>query len=340
MGTRRHRETDANDAGQDSFLDIVANIVGVLIILVMVMGVRAKHAPITMSVPNPEQEAAKRALEKNLAVEGGLHASVLETTAKTEQLERARQIQDQTRSRLGLLTTAAQKIIEKRRAELDTVARDQFDQQRKLAEARDELASIENQYDLVSRIEPKATEIKNYPTPLSKTVNGHEVHLQLRGGRVTVIPWDTIISELKAAFDRNVGRMRTRPELTAQTHPIGGFRVRYTIRQYTVSMRTYEQTGRGGGYISLDKFTLLPVSEQMGAPLSESLSAGSELSDALALHRPERTTVTVWVYPDSFADYRKLKEKLYHLGYRVAAWPRREGELIGGSPRGSRSAAQ
>jgi hypothetical protein len=50
--------------------------------------------------------------------------------------------------------------------------------------------------------------------------------------------------------------------------------------------------------------------------------------------------VTVWVYPDSFPEYRKLKESLYHAGFSVATWPRGEGELIGGSPHGSRSAAQ
>ena len=41
---RRPRNSDAEAPGQDSFLDIVANLVGILIILVMVVGARAKDA--------------------------------------------------------------------------------------------------------------------------------------------------------------------------------------------------------------------------------------------------------------------------------------------------------
>ena len=40
---RAHKQ-HAAEPGQDSFLDIVANLVGILIILVMVVGVRAKDA--------------------------------------------------------------------------------------------------------------------------------------------------------------------------------------------------------------------------------------------------------------------------------------------------------
>ena len=50
--------------------------------------------------------------------------------------------------------------------------------------------------------------------------------------------------------------------------------------------------------------------------------------------------MTAWVYADSFAEYRRLRKELYAAGYTVAARPLPEGELIGGSPRGTRSAAQ
>ena len=40
----RKASQHAHEPGQDSFLDIVANLVGILIILVMVVGARAKDA--------------------------------------------------------------------------------------------------------------------------------------------------------------------------------------------------------------------------------------------------------------------------------------------------------
>ena len=81
MGSRQRDRRDISDAGQDSFLDIVANIVGILIILVMVMGVRAKNAPIRLSVPSPQRQVAEHELQRELAAEQSLHRAVFETAA-------------------------------------------------------------------------------------------------------------------------------------------------------------------------------------------------------------------------------------------------------------------
>ena len=48
--------SNVDEPGQDSFLDIVANLVGILIILVMVIGVRAKGA----WVESASHEAAEK----------------------------------------------------------------------------------------------------------------------------------------------------------------------------------------------------------------------------------------------------------------------------------------
>ncbi len=51
----RRRRTNHQAAGDDSFLDIVANIVGILIILIVVAGVRAGRAPVDL--PHPVDDA-------------------------------------------------------------------------------------------------------------------------------------------------------------------------------------------------------------------------------------------------------------------------------------------
>ncbi|MFP6620974.1 MAG: hypothetical protein VB877_16645, partial [Pirellulaceae bacterium] len=51
MYTRRTPPRVTEDPGQDSFLDIVANLVGILIILVMVVAVRAREAIVAEKVP-------------------------------------------------------------------------------------------------------------------------------------------------------------------------------------------------------------------------------------------------------------------------------------------------
>jgi len=340
MGRRQRGNDDGGDVGQDSFLDIVANIVGILIILVMVVAVRAKNAPVSMSVPGPEQRASEHELQQDVAAEQALHREVLAAAARIREVEQAKRARLAERSRLALLKSAAEKMIQVRREEFDAAARAEFDRRRQLADARSELVELENQVELASRLRPEATRVENFPTPLSETVHGHELHLQLRGGRITVLPWDEIIEALKAEFSRNVNRMRTQSELTGKIGPVGGFRISYTIRRHDVSMQTYERTGVGGSYIRLEKFSLLPVSTHLGEPLDVTLAPGSELGEALAKCRPGRTTITAWVYPDSFEEFRRLRKELYPLGFAMAARPLPEDELIGGSPSGSRSAAQ
>jgi hypothetical protein len=66
----------------------------------------------------------------------------------------------------------------------------------------------------------------------------------------------------------------------------------------------------------------------------------SEFRRVLAGADPKTTTVTLWTYADSFSEFGKLKKMLYELGYATAARPLPPGQPIGGSPDGSKSAAQ
>jgi hypothetical protein len=50
-------------------------------------------------------------------------------------------------------------------------------------------------------------------------------------------------------------------------------------------------------------------------------------------------TLRIWTYPDSFAEYGKLKEELHRLGYATAGRPLPKGVLIGGSDHGTKSSA-
>lgn len=65
---RRQTESVESTFGSDSFLDVVANIVGILIILIVLVGVRVMHAPPTPSPSDQEPSAeAKSAWERERA---------------------------------------------------------------------------------------------------------------------------------------------------------------------------------------------------------------------------------------------------------------------------------
>jgi hypothetical protein len=129
--------------------------------------------------------------------------------------------------------------------------------------------------------------------------------------------------------------------LSETVGPIEGWRLRYKLQRVDM---TFDPNVRGpqqvGSFVRLQEYTLIPVSGQMGEPLDEALRSTSQFRSSLAGLSPRDTTVTLWTYPDSFGEYRRLKEELHKAGYSVAGRPLPEGHPIGGSPSGSKSAAQ
>ena len=84
----------------------------------------------------------------------------------------------------------------------------------------------------------------------------------------------------------------------------------------------------------------MPVSDDLGELVKTALQPNSQFQARLGIEDPQNTTITVWVYPDSFEQFHSLKSQLYKQGFLTAARPMPAGRLMGGSPRGTRSAAE
>jgi hypothetical protein len=110
--------------------------------------------------------------------------------------------------------------------------------------------------------------------------------------------------------------------------PVGSFSLRYALKQ------------AGYGRFALERFSFISQAKVLGEPLNEALRVGSRFRQVLASYDPNVTTITLWIYPDSFDEYRALRQEIYTLGYAIAARPLPFGQLISGSPDGSRSSAQ
>ena len=82
------------------------------------------------------------------------------------------------------------------------------------------------------------------------------------------------------------------------------------------------------------------MADDIGETADEALAPNSEFRKALKSLRRGRNTVTIWLYPESFDAFRKLRKELYAAGFAIAARPLPPGEAIGGSPEGTKSAAQ
>ena len=83
-----------------------------------------------------------------------------------------------------------------------------------------------------------------------------------------------------------------------------------------------------------------PVMLERGETLETALNPRSEFRQIVDAIDPHQTVVTFWVYPDSFALYRQLRDYLYDREVVVAGRPLPEGVPVSGSKRGSVSRGQ
>ncbi|HYW78866.1 MAG TPA: hypothetical protein VE890_04780 [Thermoguttaceae bacterium] len=335
----RSRKTDSGSPGHDSFLDIVANMVGILIILVMVVGVRVKNTPVTAAIPT-EPDPLQVELKQELAAEVSLRSDVLRAEAEDEALRKETVTQGRQRDVLATLAAALEHEIESKRSQLDASSQEAFDLKRQMADKRLELEELQRKRMWIETAPAEPIVVESLPTPLSRTVDGREFHCQLRGGRIVPIPLDDLMDTLKDDMRHKVYQLRDLPETTATVGPSGGFRLRYTIRRHDITPEMAMQSGRMGSFVQVERWTLIPLSSSLGESVDMALTEGSEFLRTVAKYRPEQTTVTIWTYPDSFGSFRRVKRALYEMGFATAARPLPEGVPIGGSPSGQKSSAQ
>lgn len=330
---RRSAAQQSEAVNSDSFLDIVASVVSIMIIMVVMEGMRIKNAPVKLAVA---VSPAVTELKKEVATEQSMQADVFKAAEETHNLEQETAARGMQRDVLATMVSAVEQKIQERRQQLDGAKRADFDLARNLSESRFQLDQLVRQRQEVENAPGEPVVVESYPTPISRAVDGPEAHLLISNGRVVFVPLQPLLEEFQTQAKRQVYKLRDQPELTDTVGPVGGFRLRYTLERHDIS----SETGRGGAYARLEKWTLIPTSSDLGEPVRLALEQESDFRQALSKILPGRTTITIWVYPDGFAAFRQIRKELYRLGYAIAARPLPPGTPISGSPEGSKSAAQ
>jgi hypothetical protein len=346
MKFRRRRRVEEPAGGEDSFLDVVANLVGILVILITVIGVRAEDAwekrraeapsggPLATS--DSDAEGACRQVQSE---HDNLLLNVHEVQQKTERLSGLLEARRRERHQLQVLMTAARRELDERRAQLDQLGQTQVAMAAEGRELADQLRRVDAQRQLLETEATRPIELEHLPTPLARTVFGVEEHFRLREGRLVYVPLNELTEMLRADARQRAQRLREVPQLTETIGPVQGFHLQYTMHRRAVELPT--PAGPAVRQIAeLKQFILLPMSEDLGEPFPEALESGSQFRQLVESMQPGSTVITVWTYPDSFEDFRQLKKWLYDRGFATAARPLPEDQPISGSPAGSRSAAQ
>lgn len=333
----------AEEPGFDSFLDVVANLVGILIILVMLVGASAgskwtearTNAENSAEIEKAAKEAEAR-IAKAQAVKSDyakLQGHIADEMALTMVSERESQLLEQ-----------AAILLER---ELESKSNEESKEKLQLAKLTQELEKTEQQIDSVMReasfIEtsekPKMT-LTHYATPIAKTIFNREVHFRLSGDKISYVPMDELLDKMKTDLQLKINRLKTEGTLTEEVGPLDGFRLTYDIRVAEQVIPTNAGVVRRT-YPELTKFSISPMSERAGEDVLGALAQpNSQFRMRLSKISPKETTISVWVYPDSYHSYLKLEQFLHEQGYLVASWPIPAGQPITGSPNGMKSVGQ
>lgn len=330
------RRTEDNEAfGSDSLLDVVCNVVGMLIILVVIVGIRAGQP----EAPKPVDHSADIAAINTLKSENSAaEADARRLAQEMQNVARQAEYLAGERDAVAVMVAAAEKALDEQRRQLDGRSQQDYAKRRELSAAEQKLLAMEQELAAPDASAP-VVKLTSYQTPISKSVQGKELQFQLRGGRITMIPIEELLERFKSDAQAKAHRLRNQYELTDTIGPVGGFRLQYTLERVDAGVEDQMQH-RGMSVVQLAEYNLIPESALLGETLEEALGSRSQFRADLTPFKPAETTVTLWTYEDSFREYRALKEELHRQGFGVAGRPMPAGQQIGGSPHGSRSAEQ
>ncbi len=328
--------------GQDSFLDIIANLVGVLIILVVVVGAQASNSAAEQP-PVEDHSGEISQLEFDLS---RTNSRITRLTIDNEELEQQVDKENIFGKALADRRHAMLVQLAQVRASFDKKLNDADEQQKKIAlerarqiELQSQLEAIQDETRAVSAalVKPQLEieTIEHFPNPIAKTVFSDEIHFRLSEGKLAYVPMDELLEMMKSEIRFKAEKLEVASSTRETIGPVSGFWL-----QYELGVVPSQNPGRNERLIRLKQFVVQPTDPRVGEPIETAMTENSDFSRRLATREPFRTTVSVWVYPDSYEKYTKLKNWLHKQGFQMASWPLSAGKPISGSPDGLRTSAQ
>jgi hypothetical protein len=356
MIRRRRRSVRETPFSLDSFLDLVTNVVGIIIRLILVawVGARAYNTLpqlLKEKIPAAAEIAAGGTIRDPLEAELERQRQELaEAEARVlnqlRQLDLVNQARQKTEKELGDLAADGQEL-ERGKSDLLQAKANKDQAKNKmtftLAELETRRERLNQEMKDLEKLPPLKKTLR-YRTPVSQTVHASESHFECRDGRVTFVDLDTMLQQIKACLRDKEKQLQTQWQVPDVTEPIGPFQMRYVIARGRSNLDAAFENATPAAFSSfsygLSEWHVEPIDRTRGETAQAALAEGSEfrhIIDGLAV---EKAAVTFWVYADSFPLYRKLRDYAVERGLTVAGRPLPDGELISGSPQGKKSRGQ
>ena len=325
--------------GLDSFQDIVANLVGILIILVIVVMMRARDALVEPVVVPEVFQVSQEQLRDAEVIAERVEDSVIELDDTVERQTLELKYRKSERDRILRAITLAESELQTQKETLSDESQSSLELTSQYEAMSQELGQLIRSRQVLQQMKPDVHVIEHMPTPMAKTVFGKEMHFRLNHGRVSYVPFDELVDRMQRDAQSKVHKLHQHPRIIETIGPVSGYRLRYELG-YTNDVVKTRSGPRLQQKIEMLKLELIPVENAMGESVTTALADGSQFLQYIKRTVPETTTVTVWVYPDSFDDFRRIKTTLFGMGYACAGRPLPEGLYISASPHGTKSVRQ
>jgi hypothetical protein len=357
MRRRRRREQEIGFSF-DSFLDVVANVVGVIIRLILVVWVGARsytalqQAPAPEPAPLPEPaevrpEDPPDPLEEELARQRAeLARAQAHLLDELRRFQHTREGEDPLARELTGLS-ARRQALQQEQTDLLHRAETQGQAGRGEAlsaeEVRRRCGRLADEIRELEKLPPVKQTLR-YQTPVSRPVQAEELMFECKGGRVTFIELASMLGDVKRGLEDRGKELRTRWSVSDVVGPVGAFRLRYTLERQRGTFDRGPDAGTPsadeGFRYGLTGWQLESVEDPRGEPEAAALAAGSAFRQVADRIDPQLMTVTFWVYADSFPLYRRLRDYLYERDVVVAGRPLPDGAPIASSRHGTASRGQ
>jgi len=334
---RRKRPPQKIEFSFDSFLDLVANVVGIILRLILVAwaGSRSyKGLPVSAELPAlPATTLSVATTEyENQAVVAQTEVDSLQGRLKAMQLEMAKLLE-----KSGLLEKDAIEIKEKEKAlavamadlaALDSkgsgsLANDEVLVFKDRASREKEIKELSAQIEELRKA-PTLRKTHRWKTPVSQTLQSDEIIFECRNGRVTGVDLAPMLDEIQGKLKEKGEQLRFQWTVEDETSPHGSFRLKYAIEREKSALEQFggakpsDQTSFRYGLASWE---VIPVDKQRGETLEEALKPASKFRAIIDRLDPSQTAITFCVYPDSFALYREIRDFLHEKDIVVAGRP-------------------
>src|SRR5262245_8641658 len=347
--------------GSDSFLDVLANIVGILIILIVAAAARMgripdlslltkgsvepansesadppaePEKPAIVAAPEPDEPPAEISDEMQ-AISGHLTLlsdKALAADARLKKLQAAYGVAQQA------LTVeesdAARRNDQVRQAQL-RIAR----LQEALGDRRQALNGLLADFEEAQKSKAPAIQVRHRLAPISQEIAGEELHFRIAGGRVSVVPLHAMVERVKLQLASQKDWLASRGKHESVVGPVDGYTMSYMVEKRPLTTLDRHRLGYGAYRIGISHWELIPDADLTGETPELALKRGSKFALAVKT-APDNAALTFWVYPDRFNAFRVLPAACQAEGFIVAARPLPDGIRIAGSPEGTRSAGQ